>query len=104
MIVIFLVIHDKKDAITIADSLLERRLIAGYNLLGVESAFWWKGEVLREPEAVLLLKTRRNNFAAIEEYVKKATGAEVPDILALTPEQVGAAHAAWVQTESVEPN
>lgn len=102
MILIFLVIHAKEDAVNIAESLLTERLIAGYNLVAVESGFWWKSGILREPEIVLLLKTRSENFAAVEEHVKATTGAEVPEILALTPAQVGSAYETWVRGESGE--
>jgi uncharacterized protein involved in tolerance to divalent cations len=95
-----LVIHDRADAVRIADELLNRRLIAGYNLIAMDSAFWWKGETLRHPETLILLKSRKEEFEVVESAVKELSGYEVPELFAVEPTQVGEALRTWVRAEA----
>jgi uncharacterized protein involved in tolerance to divalent cations len=50
MITVITTLHKKEDAIRIGKGLLEKRLIACYNLWPIESAYRWKGEIEEEPD------------------------------------------------------
>lgn len=99
MIVIITTIHKKEDAVAIGKGLLKNRLIVCYNLFPVESAYWWKGKILKENEMVVLMKTRAENFEKVEAYIKKHSGYEVPEIISVKPEKVNASYLAWLQSE-----
>lgn len=93
-------LHKKEDAVRIGKGLLEKRLIACYNLWPIESAYWWKGELLEEPETIMLLKTQPKHFDEISDYIKKESGYEVPDVFSLKPDQTIPAFDNWVTEET----
>lgn len=83
-ILILITCGSKKEAGRIADSLLSERLVACANIIsGVESRFRWKGKVEIAKEILVILKTRRENFKAIEKTVKRIHSYEVPEIIAV---------------------
>ena len=100
MITIITTLHKKEDAIRIGKGLLEKRLIACYNLWAIESAYWWKGKLEEEPETMMLLKTQPKRFDEISSYIKDQSGYEVPDIFSLSPDQTNPAFDRWVTDET----
>lgn len=99
MIVIMATLHKKEMARKLGKGLLEERLIACYNLMAMESAYWWKGKILEEPENLLLMKTTEDKFKAIEAYFMKHSGYEVPELVALKPDRVNESYLRWVVGE-----
>lgn len=100
MIVIMATLHKKEIAHSLGKGLLKERLIACYNLASIESAYWWKGEIIEEPENLLLMKTTIDKFADIETYFMKHSGYEVPELVALKPDKVNASYRRWVEDET----
>jgi len=100
MILIFTTFHKKSDAVKIGKGLLAKRLIACYNLLSVESAYWWKGELLDDNEILMILKTKETNFVKIESFIKKHSGYEVPEIISIKPSKVNKPYLDWLNTET----
>jgi len=100
MIAVITTLHKKEDAIRIGKGLLKQRLIACYNLWSIESSYWWKGEILEEPETIMLLKTTEDKFDVVSAYIKQESGYEVPDIFSLNPAQVVPAFDQWVTGET----
>jgi periplasmic divalent cation tolerance protein len=100
MITVIITLHKKEEAVRIGKGLLKMRLIACYNLWSIESAYWWKGEILEEPETMMLLKTTQEHFEELAAYITQASGYEVPDIFTLQPGQVVPAFEQWVHAET----
>lgn len=100
MILVVTTLHKKADAVRIGKGLLEQRLIACYNLWPIESSYWWKGDILSEPETMMTLKTTKEHFDAISAYIKEQSGYEVPDIFTLAPGQTHPAFDNWVKEET----
>ena len=85
---------DEASATRIADALVEERLAACVNRLpGVQSTYRWKGEVCREPEQLLLIKTTRACFDALRKRVLALHPYELPELIAV---EVAAGHAPYV--------
>ena len=64
--------------------LVERRLAACVNVVdGLRSIYRWQGEVHDEPEALMIIKTRRDVLADLEQWLREAHPYEVPEIVAL---------------------
>ena len=103
MIAVITTLHKKEDAIRIGKGLLEKRLIACYNLWPIESAYWWKGKILEEPENMMLLKTQPEHFDAIVNYIKEESGYEVPDVFSLEVSNIAAVFMQWVEAETEQP-
>ena len=84
-IVVLVTCGSKKEARKIAQALVERRLAACVQEIGVpvRSIYRWKGRVESANEVLLLIKTSRKRFSAVSTLVKKLHSYEVPEIIAL---------------------
>jgi len=100
MILIFTTFHKKSEAVKIGQGLLKKRLIACYNLIPVESAYWWKGKILDDKETLMTLKTKNENFTKIESYIKKHSGYEIPEVVAIKPSSLNRSYLKWINKET----
>ena len=56
---IYITAGTREEAVTIARTLVESRLVACANVLGdIASIYWWEGAVTEDDEVSLLVKTR----------------------------------------------
>ena len=101
-IVIFVTVGNSNDAAVLAKSLVEKRLAACVNLLpGVASWYWWEGKVTEDQEVLLMMKTSRDKFAAIEKEVLRLHSYAVPEVIALQIVEGSKNYLNWIE-ESVK--
>lgn len=75
---------DREVARTLAAALVERKLAACVNLVpGLESHYWWEGEVQHDSEVLLICKTRREHLAEVSEVLVETHPYECPEVVAL---------------------
>jgi periplasmic divalent cation tolerance protein len=92
---------DAAEAERIARALVEERLIACANLLpGALSVYRWEGEVRREAEVVMLMKTRRSLVAGLKGRLGALHPYEVPELLVAGVEDGLAPYCGWVLDET----
>jgi periplasmic divalent cation tolerance protein len=84
-IVVLVTCGSSKEARKIARALVERRLAACVNILPgrVQSVYPWKGKVESAKEILLVVKTTRGRFAALQRTVCELHSYDVPEIIAL---------------------
>jgi periplasmic divalent cation tolerance protein len=100
-IVVLSSVGSAADGERIARALVERRLAACVNVLpGVSSLYRWKGEVTRDQEVLLVIKTREERFAALRDALGELHPYELPELLALSIAAGHAPYLAWLD-ESV---
>jgi periplasmic divalent cation tolerance protein len=86
----------RDEANAIADILLERRLAACVQFVAIDSAYVWQGDVVREPEVLLIVKTRAELFDEIVAAVLEAHSYDVPEVV-LVPVQAGlGSYLTWI--------
>jgi periplasmic divalent cation tolerance protein len=91
---------DPATAEALAERLLSERLIACANILpGARSIYRWGGEVQREEEVVVLLKTTGEAFAAVSDRLVQLHPYDVPEVLALSVASGLDAYLRWVGGE-----
>jgi periplasmic divalent cation tolerance protein len=72
------------EAVDLAKTLVEERLVACVNLVpGLRSIYWWRGKVEDEPEVLCIMKTRSNLFESLRDRVRELHSYEVEEIIAL---------------------
>lgn len=82
-IVVF-VTAPEDEAVDLAKTLVEERLVACVNLVpGLRSIYWWQGKVEDEPEVLCVMKTRSNLFESLRDRVRELHSYEVEEIIAL---------------------
>lgn len=97
-IVVLVTCGSANEARRIARALVEARLAACGNIVEapVRSIYRWKGKVETAREYLLIVKSSRKRFAALEKAVKRLHSYDVPEIIAL-PIVVGSAgHLRWI--------
>jgi periplasmic divalent cation tolerance protein len=88
-------------AATIADALLDDRLIAcGHVRPPHTSRYRWKGAVEREREWTVELVTRADLAGKVERRIRELHPFEVPAILGTRVDHVNADYAAWVREQT----
>ena len=101
VLTVFTTWPDLEAARTAARTLVEERLAACGNIVpGVESIYRWKGRVDAAAEFLMIIKSSRERFSALEERVKALHSYDIPEIIALLIEKGSREYLAWL-TDSV---
>ena len=67
----------------IGSELVKHGLAAGFNIIPeIKTIFKWKGEICKEKEVLLLVKSKASLFKKLEQRVKKLHSYAVPEIIA----------------------
>lgn len=105
-LVVLITVPSRLEAARIGRHLVRQRLAACVNILPqVTSWFWWpdlarKNRVQTAREALLIVKTRRDRFRALERTVKALHRYTVPEVIALPIVAGSEAYLAWVRKEA----
>ena len=101
-IVVLVTCESARQARAIARALVSRRLAACGNVVEapVRSIYRWKGKVESAKEFLLILKSSRRRFAAIDAAVRQLHSYDVPEIIALPVTQGSRGYLDWI-AESV---
>lgn len=100
MISIYTTCKDMKEAETIAESLLGKRLIACSNLWPIKSHYWWKGKIEESNEFALLMKTRDKHFKEVEKEIKKIHSYDKPAIVCCKLKEGSKEYFDWIKKET----
>jgi len=102
-VVVLSAIGAQSDAERVATSLVEERLAACVNIVpGVVSIYRWKGNVEKEPELLLVIKTVAERVDALKARLVQLHPYELPEVVVIP---IGGGHApylAWIE-EQVRP-
>ncbi|MGO9614059.1 MAG: divalent-cation tolerance protein CutA [Dissulfurispiraceae bacterium] len=83
-IVVYITAPNEEEAARIAKALIEERLVGCVNIIkGVRSIYRWQGKIQDDAEVLMVAKTQRQNFEALEKSVKDLHSYTVPEIIAL---------------------
>ena len=101
-IVVLVTAKDKKEALKIAQGLLEAKLIACANIIdGVQSLFWWQGKIDSSKEVLLVLKSKKVLFKKISTKVKSLHSYQTPEIIALPVVEGSEDYLGWISSSCV---
>jgi periplasmic divalent cation tolerance protein len=82
----------------LAHLLVESQLAACVQLVApLTSVYRWEGKVETAREVLLLIKTTRTAYAALETAIKQTHSYQTPEIIALPVTTGAAAYLAWLQ-------
>lgn len=101
-IALYITHADEASAKKLTDVLIEEKAIACANMLPIESAYWWQGEVAREGEVVTIVKSRPENWPYLQRRITELHPYDVPCIVKFDVE-ANTAYEAWIEevTESL---
>ncbi len=104
ILVVLVTVSSLEEGWTIARALVTERLAACVNLVPeIRSVFFWEGDVREAAEALLVIKTRRERYEALQRRVLELHTYSVPEVLALPVVAGSPPYLAWVgETVSTE--
>jgi len=86
----------------LANFIVENKLGACVNVIPeVSSLYWWKGEIERDRESLLVVKTSADRFGELMEKVREVHPYTVPEIVALPVVAGNPDYLGWIE-ESLE--
>ncbi|NOY39385.1 MAG: divalent-cation tolerance protein CutA [Nitrospirae bacterium] len=98
--VVFITAPDEEEAARIARTIVEERLAGCVNIVkGIRSIYSWEGKVEDEHEVLMIVKTKRDLFNALEKRVKELHSYSVPEIISLPIVQGSPEYLEWLRQE-----
>jgi periplasmic divalent cation tolerance protein len=98
MIVVLTTAPDRALANTLADGLVREKLAACVQIMPqMTSVYFWLGDVQRDEEYLLLIKTTAERYAAVESFIRQNHTYDVPEIAAVPVEKLSDAYRVWLE-------
>ena len=102
IIVINCTVPNKKLAKKITQVIMKHKLAACVSMIdNVRSVFSWEGEICEEKEVLLLIKTKRTNYAKVKLVIEDLHTYSVPEIIALPIVDCSEDYLKWLVQETV---
>ena len=103
LIAIVTTLPTREQALQLARTLVEQRLVACAQLSAIESLYLWNGQLQQEPEVRLTLKAPESHYAAIEAAILKQHPYDLPAIHAQRLDRVHEPYGAWIRNLGGQP-
>ncbi|HKV29271.1 MAG TPA: divalent-cation tolerance protein CutA [Candidatus Acidoferrales bacterium] len=104
-IVVLVTCGSIREAKRVAQAVVESRLAACANIVTtpVKSIYWWKGKVETASEVLVVIKSARKRFPALEREIRKLHSYDVTEIIALPVIGGSAAYLDWLEESILSP-
>ncbi len=97
---IYITASNVEEAERIAGEVVKRRLAACANIVDkISSVYWWEGEVQKDNEALLFLKSRKDKIREIIDFVKSIHSYENPAIVVFPIVDGSDEYLKWIDEE-----
>lgn len=104
-IIVLTTTGDTAEARRIAQSLVERKVAACVNIVpGIQSTYRWKGEVAQAEECLLVIKTTRALYLAVESVIRELHSYDLPEVLALDVSGGAETYLNWIGDSVLAPS
>lgn len=101
LMMVYVTASSREEAARIGEGAVKKRLAACANIVdGLTSIYHWEGEVRKDNEAFLLLKTKSSLFSELEKEIKELHSYSCPCITGIPLSQVNSEYAEWVVKET----
>jgi periplasmic divalent cation tolerance protein len=101
VLVILVTAVNQREAVRIGEAMVNARLAACANIISrIQSIYRWKGKVVKAGEALLILKSTKSRYRALEKAIKAIHTYEIPEVIALSVKQGHDRYIGWVRSET----
>ena len=101
VLVILVTAINQKEAVRIGEEMVNERLAACVNIIPrIQSIYRWKGKVIKAQEVLLILKSTRPRYRALEKAIRAMHTYEIPEIIALPVKGGLDQYIGWVRSET----
>jgi periplasmic divalent cation tolerance protein len=99
--VVMTTVESLKQAEELSDKILRRRLASCVSMFPLTSKYWWKGEINRAEEIILLIKTHQELVKELLNFLRAEHPYEVPEILVIPIEIANEDYLRWVEDVTI---
>lgn len=100
---VFTTFANADDAARVVRALVDERLIACGNILpGVRSLYRWEGKVEDQPEVMVVMKTRKQDWTALMSRLHDLHSYQTPECVAVRIASGAPRYMAWLEA-ALEP-
>jgi len=97
MLLVLTTLPAAEAAEALAEQIVEARLAACVQILPqMTSVYVWEGEIQKEGEVLLLIKTLPGKWDELREFITANHAYEVPEVVALDCDRVSDAYGRWL--------
>jgi periplasmic divalent cation tolerance protein len=101
VLVILVMVGNQVEAVRIGEEMVNAKLAACANIIpGVHSIYRWKGKTVKEEEVLLILKSTKPRYRALEKAIRAIHTYEIPEIIALPVKEGLDGYIGWVRSET----
>jgi len=100
VLIIVLVTCPHESVDIIARTLIDLKLAACVTAIPANSFYYWNGQYCREEEDLLILKSTKEVYPALERQIKSIHPYETPEIIAIKITAVLREYAQWVADQT----
>ena len=101
VLVILVTAANQEEAVRIGKGVVNAKLAACANIItGIQSIYSWKGKVVKAREVLLILKSTKPRYGALEKAIKAMHTYETPEIIALPVKEGLDRYIGWVRSET----
>ena len=98
MLVVITTSSSIEEAESLAEKLVTEKLAACVQVLPqMRSFYFWQGEVQKEGECLLLIKTLPAKYDAVEAFILANHSYSVPEIVALDAARISESYSDWMK-------
>jgi periplasmic divalent cation tolerance protein len=99
-VVVLVTIGSREDGERLAEALVGERLAACVNLVApIRSIYRWQGEVCRDDEVLLLVKSTRERYPDLERRIRELHPYDVPEVIALPIAAGSDPYLSWLRAQ-----
>jgi len=100
--IVFVTTPSLEVARMLTKGILSERLAACANVVsGIESHYWWEGEICQENEVLLILKTTARSLPELEFFVVELHPYDRPEFVAWPIDKGNQKYLQWIEVNTV---
>jgi periplasmic divalent cation tolerance protein len=105
MLIVMTTLPAIEAAEALAEQIVEARLAACVQILPqMTSVYVWEGEMQKEGEHLLLIKTLPEKWEELRDFIAENHTYDVPEIVAIDAEHLSESYGAWLRSALEQPN
>jgi len=103
-VMVYITAGNREEAEKVGKALIEAKLAACVNIIdNMQSMFWWKGQVEKDSETVLLVKTRVGLVGRLNDKVAAVHSYDTPCVVAVPIIDGNPEFLQWIRDETEQP-
>jgi len=101
VLIILVTAANQTEAVRLGEQMVKAKLAACVNVVPtIQSIYEWKGKVIKAKEVLLILKSTRRRYKALEKAIRAIHTYETPEIIALQVTKGLDQYLGWVRRET----